>query len=100
MDDTEKDIFGWIGAVLIVSINIPQLIKLYRTKSGGDLSMITLILNITGSIFFLTYGILIDRSPIIMSNILIIIITIMIIILKMSYKNVKNEINNIYITHV
>jgi MtN3 and saliva related transmembrane protein len=100
MDDTEKDIFGWIGAVLIVSINIPQLIKLYRTKSGGDLSMITLILNITGSIFFLTYGILIDRSPIIMSNILIIIITIIIIILKKSYKNVQNEINNIYITQV
>ena len=100
MDDTEKDIFGWIGAVLIVSINIPQLIKLYRTKSGGDLSMITLILNITGSIFFLTYGILIDRSPIIMSNILIILITIMIIILKLTYKNVKKLQTNIKITEI
>ena len=86
MDDHEIDIFGWIGGILIITVNIPQIIKLYRTKSGNDLSYHTLLLTIIGGIFFLVYGLLLNKLPIIVSNIIIILIALIIIYLK---KNIK-----------
>ena len=46
MEYHENDILG-IGGILI-TVNIPQMIKLYRTKSANDLSYHTLLLIIIG----------------------------------------------------
>lgn len=90
MNDQEVDIFGWIGGILIITVNIPQLVKLYRTKSGDDLSYYTLVLTIIGGIFFLVYGILLNKLPIIVSNVIIILIALIILFLKKKFKKNKN----------
>ena len=88
---TENDIYteviGWIGGIIIILINMPQLYKLYITKSGDDLSYYTIILDILGSMFLGIYGILINKYPIIISNIIIIILAILILVIKIKYSN-------------
>ena len=84
-ENTYTEVIGWIGGIIIIFINIPQLYKLYITKSGKDLSYYTIILDILGSTFLGTYGILINKFPIIISNVVIIILALMILVLKIKY---------------
>lgn len=86
-DNIYTEVIGWIGGIIIILINMPQLYKLYITKSGDDLSYYTIILDILGSSFLGTYGILINKLPIIISNIIIIILAILILFLKIKYSN-------------
>ena len=82
------------GGVIIIFINIPQLYKLYVTKSGEDLSYCTLILDIMGSSFLGTYGILINKYPIIIANVVIIILAFMILTLKIKYSRLSMDTMN------
>ena len=85
MNNNQKDIFGYIGGLLVISVNIPLCIKVYQTKSTGDLSMLTFILTLFAGIFYLIYGILIDKLPIIFCNAVIAMIAIILIIFKLKY---------------
>ena len=51
---------GWIGAILFCFCAVPQSIKVYRTKSAGDLSWIFLLMWLFGEIFTLIY--VIDKN--------------------------------------
>jgi uncharacterized protein with PQ loop repeat len=102
MNDTQIDIFGYIGALLVISVNIPLCIKVYQTKSTQDLSMLTFILTLFAGIFYLIYGILISKCPIIICNAVIVMIAIILIFFKLKYdKNnslYSSENNRLYIT--
>lgn len=87
-----QDIFGWIGGTLIVITNLPQLHKLYKTKSGEDISFYTVLLGIIGSIFMGTYGFVINSIPLIICNILITLIMLAILFLKNKFKNRNDSI--------
>ena len=94
MKDYEKEIFGYIGTFFVISINIPLCIKVYRTKSTNDLSMTTFIFTLIAGIFYLIYGILIFKIPLILCNIVISIITIFLIYFKIKYDTKNTHIQS------
>ena len=85
MKEHEIEIFGYIGTFFVISINIPLCIKVYRSKSTNDLSMTTFILTLLAGIFYLIYGIFINKIPLILCNVVICIITSFLIYFKIIY---------------
>ena len=80
------DLFGFLAAFLTTIAFLPQLYKTWQTKSAEDVSLIMLILFITGLICWIIYGSKIHSTPIIVANIVTFIFNFSILILKITYK--------------
>ena len=83
------DLFGFSAALLTTIAFIPQLYKTWQTKSAEDVSLIMLILFITGLIFWIIYGLKIHSIPILVANIITFIFNFSILILKITYRKSK-----------
>ena len=77
-----SQIIGYIAGVLVISYNIPQLIRMIRTKSTDDVELISLIFQTILNIVYITYGILMQEIPILISESIALIICSSMIILK------------------
>ena len=84
------DLFGFLAAVLTTIAFLPQLYKTWHTKSADDVSLIMLILFITGLICWIIYGLKINSIPIVVANIITFLFNFSILILKISYNKNKN----------
>ena len=81
------DLFGFSAALLTTIAFLPQLYKTWRTKSADDVSLIMLILFITGLICWIIYGLEIHSIPILVANVVTFIFNFSILILKLTYRN-------------
>ncbi|MEM0961884.1 MAG: SemiSWEET transporter [Bacteroidota bacterium] len=59
---------GLVAAACTMASFVPQVVKTYRTRSSGDLSVGMYALLTTGAVLWLIYGILIDDLPVIVTN--------------------------------
>ena len=82
--------FGFIAAGLTTIAFIPQVIRTWITKKGDDVSTIMLIMFITGLFFWIIYAIQTHSLPVLLANIITLILNIMILILKLVYRNQKS----------
>ena len=85
------DLFGFSAALLTTIAFLPQLYKTWKTKSADDVSLIMLILFITGLICWIIYGVKIHSTPILVANIITFIFNFSILILKLSYNKKNNK---------
>ena len=83
------DLFGFSAALLTTIAFLPQLCKTWQTKSAEDVSLIMLILFITGLICWIIYGSKIHSTPIVVANFVTFIFNFSILILKISYRKRK-----------
>ena len=83
------DLFGFSAALLTTIAFLPQLYKTWKTKSAEDVSLIMLILFITGLICWIIYGFKINSIPILVANIITFIFNFSILILKITYSKNK-----------
>lgn len=91
----DYDYVGYIGSLLI-SINlIPQIYHIYKIKNAKSISVVSFILNIISSILMIIYGLLINKIPIIISNSMVFIFSIIMLFLKHLYKEENENIYNI-----
>ena len=81
------DFFGFSAAFLTTIAFLPQLYKTWQTKSAEDVSLVMLILFITGLICWIIYGLKIHSTPILVANIITFIFNFSILILKITYRN-------------
>jgi uncharacterized protein with PQ loop repeat len=51
---------GWIGAFLFAICAVPQVVKTWKTKKAGDLSMLFLVFWLFGELLTFTYIIIDD----------------------------------------
>ena len=65
---TLANLIGYIAAVIGTFLMLPQVIKSWRTKKVGDLSMGTVVLYFVNCLLWLIYGILIAATPVIVAN--------------------------------
>jgi len=83
--NNEYEYIGYVGAFFI-SINlIPQIFHIYKNKNAESISIISISLGIISSILMFTYGIFINKIPIIISNIMIGLFYFIILFLKYLY---------------
>jgi uncharacterized protein with PQ loop repeat len=84
--NNEYEYIGYIGAFFI-SINlIPQIFHIYKNKNAESISVISIALGLISSIIMFTYGVLINKIPIIISNGMIFLFYFIILFLKYLYR--------------
>ena len=79
------EIFGYFAAILTTLAFIPQLIKTLKTKKAEDVSLITLIMFLTGVAAWIVYGIQISSKPILIANLITFLLNFLILVFKLIY---------------
>jgi MtN3 and saliva related transmembrane protein len=78
----DYEYIGYAGAFFI-SINlIPQIIHIYKNKNADSISVTSIVLGIISSIIMFSYGILINKIPIIISNGMVFLFYLIILFFK------------------
>ena len=77
-------IFGTIAAILTTFANVPQLVKIIKTKEAKSLSLSTIFLLFLGLLFWTIYGFLVSDYIIILSNLFALFIQSIILFYKIS----------------
>ena len=90
MDSTNTEFFGYFAAILTTAAFLPQLIKTLKTKKADDVSLITLIMFLSGVGSWIIYGYKISSFPILLANIITFILNLLILISKIYYSEKIN----------
>ena len=83
------EFFGYFAAILTTAAFLPQLIKTLKTKKADDVSLVTLIMFISGVISWIIYGYKIDSLPILLANTITLVLNLSIMISKIYYSYKK-----------
>ncbi len=67
------EILATVLGVITGLANVPQIIKIFKSRSAKDISIITNLIFITSSVVWLLYGLQLDSFPLIVANIIYII---------------------------
>ena len=81
----DPDTFGFIAAALTTIAFLPQVIKTWRTKKAEDVSIVMLLMFITGLIFWIIYALQVSILPVLIANIITLILNLSILSLKLIY---------------
>ena len=85
MINFNTDYYGYAAAILTTIAFLPQLIKTIKTKKAEDVSLITLIMFLTGVLSWIIYGFKISSFPILIANIITFILNLLILIFKITF---------------
>ena len=78
----------WLGLVAgsLTTISfVPQVIKVWRSKSADDLSMGMFLIFSMGVVGWLAYGIVKDDVPVIVANTATVLLTLSILVMKIVF---------------
>ena len=79
------EFFGYFAAILTTLAFLPQLIKTLKTKKAEDVSLITLIMFLTGVLSWIVYGYKIESIPILLANLITFVLNLLILIFKITF---------------
>jgi len=76
---------GSVAAVCTTGAFVPQVVKVWRLKSAGQISLTTFLLFALGTLVWLVYGVLINSIPVIAANGVTLVLALTIVSLKLNY---------------
>jgi MtN3 and saliva related transmembrane protein len=79
------EIAGHTGAFLSSITFIPQVYKVWKTKSVGDLSLTMLVIVFSSTLIWLIYGIALNLRPVMLANGIICFLSMLLIYFKFAY---------------
>ncbi|MEW6015044.1 MAG: SemiSWEET transporter [Candidatus Zixiibacteriota bacterium] len=79
-------LLGYLAGTLTTLSFLPQLIKVIKSRSTKDISLLMFVVICIGIFLWLVYGILIGSPPIIIANVVTLAIAGMILLYKLRYK--------------
>ncbi|MGE8554103.1 MAG: SemiSWEET transporter [Chryseobacterium jejuense] len=80
-----ENLLGIIAGVLTSVSMIPQLVKVVREKNVEDISLLMLLILISGLSLWVWYGFVKNELPIIVSNLFAVLVNISLLICYMIY---------------
>ncbi|MBD2299788.1 MULTISPECIES: SemiSWEET transporter [Nostocales] len=80
-------ILGLVAGGLTTIAFLPQMFKIWKSKSAKDVSFVMLITFMSGLLLWLIYGITLQALPIIIANAISFIFNLIILCLKLKYKS-------------
>lgn len=82
---TLTDAIGFISATFTTVAFVPQVIRVWKTKSARDVSLGMYALFNTGVALWLCYGLLIESWPIIVANSITLILACSVMVMKLNF---------------
>jgi MtN3 and saliva related transmembrane protein len=80
-----SEILGLAAGTISSITFLPQVIKIWQTKSAKDLSLPMLLLLVLGVSMWLTYGIIIKNVPVIYTNSMVLFMTFIMLFFKLKF---------------
>ncbi len=80
-----KIVLATIAGTLCTIACLPQLVKIFKTKDAGSVSLMTFALSAAGSLLWFVYGIMIGEIPFVVANAIVLVITLSIVVMKIKY---------------
>lgn len=80
-----ENTIGFVAATLTTSAFLPQVLKIWRSRSTKDISLPMLITFILGVSLWLIYGLLVNANPIIIANVITLMLNLIILRFKLKY---------------
>ena len=88
---TSMDLLGLVAGTLTTIAFVPQLIKVWTSKSAKDISYVMFILFVTGIVLWEIYGWGIHSLPVILFNVITFVLGITILVLKFIFDRNLDE---------
>lgn len=83
--DTATTLLGLAAATLTTMAFAPQLIRVVRTRSAEDLSLLMLATFNVGVVLWLVYGVRVQAMPIVVANVVTLAQSAALLVLKLRY---------------
>ena len=80
---------GHVGAFLSSVTFIPQVYKVWKTRSANDLSLTMLLIVFASTVIWLVYAFALMLWPVILANCIVGFLSIMLLYFKMTFKKEK-----------
>jgi MtN3 and saliva related transmembrane protein len=80
------EMVGFFAASLGVASFMPQVVKIWRSKSVEAISSLMYVIYSVSVILWIIYGVMIKSPPLIIANLLILFLTISILAMKFLWK--------------
>ena len=87
------DILGLTAGSISGITFLPQVIKTWKTKSGGDISLLTFSFATLSVIMWLVYGIIKEDVAIIYTNSLVLICSLIMLYFKFKFKKKATDLD-------
>ena len=79
------NLVGYVAGLLTTMAFVPQALKTFRDRKTQDISLGMYIMFCAGVVLWLVYGVMIEAPPVIMSNIITIVLSGAILVLKIRH---------------
>ncbi len=79
-------LLGLLAGAFTTFSFVPQLVKIWKSRSTHDISLVMYAVISTGIVLWLVYGIIIQDTPVIVANIVALFFTLSILAFKLRYK--------------
>ena len=79
-------VIGFVAAILTTVSFVPQVVRVWRSRSTRDISLPMFLVMALGIVLWLIYGALIGDLPLIIANVVTLILVLMILFFKLRYK--------------
>ena len=89
-----RTIFGWIASSITLIYKLPQIYRLYQRKSSDDISLLSLLIQSVGYVFYILHGYSVMDYPIIAMGSGALFQSIILLIMYFIYKDNKVESND------
>ena len=86
MTDLTVEIIGSFAAVFTTIAFLPQVVRTYRTRSVGDISLVMYMVLCTGLVLWLIYGLYIDSMPVIAANAVTLVLAGAVLVMRLIYR--------------
>lgn len=80
------EMVGHTGAFLSSITFMPQVYKVWKTRSVGDLSLAMMLIVFSSTLVWLVYGVQLNLWPVIICNGIIAVLSLLLIYFKFSYQ--------------
>lgn len=80
------DFAGYTGSFLSSITFIPQVYRVWKIRSAGDLSLAMLLIVFTSTIIWIIYGVGINSWPVILCNSIICLLAALLVYFKLTFK--------------
>ena len=81
------EIIGYIAGILCAVQNVPQIYKLYKTKSSNDISVTFLYIGILSGIFWIIFSVHEKNIPVLLFGIFKVALLSIVLFLTYKYRN-------------
>lgn len=85
-----KTLYGWIASTITLIYKLPQIYKLYKRKKSNDISVLSLLVQSVGYIFYILHGITVNDSPIVLMGSGALLETVILVIMYFYYSKTSN----------